>query len=161
MKVKVMFKTKASSNLMKWFWICSCPLYFSTLFYVVFFSGRRPSASLGAHHVLPRLEPFTMKWYLYKHVQDVSSVYLDVIGNIVMFVPLSLFLFIVFGFRRFGYILLLGFLLSLAIEITQYITGVGFPDIDDVIFNTFGTVLGVLIIKGIESVVLTDLHKNM
>jgi glycopeptide antibiotics resistance protein len=161
MAVKVVFKKEVSRNLIKWFWICSCPLYFSTLFYVVFFSGRRPSASLGAHHVKPRLEPFTMKWYLYKHVQDVNSVYLDVIGNIVMFVPFSLFLFIVFGFRRLDYILLLGFLLSLAIEITQYITGVGFPDIDDVIFNTFGTVLGLLIITGVNRVVLMDVYKKM
>lgn len=109
----------------------------------------------------PRLEPFTLKWYLYRHGQDVSSVYLDVIGNIVMFVPVSLFLFVVFGFRRFDYILLFGFLLSVAIEVTQYITGVGFPDIDDVIFNTFGAVLGILIIRGIDRVLLTDIHKNM
>lgn len=161
MAAKEVFKKEILSNLIKWFWIGSCPLYFSTLLYVVFFSGRRPSASLGAHHIQPRLEPFSMKWYLYRHGHDISSVYLDVIGNIVMFVPFSLFLFIVFGLRKPSYILLLGFLLSVAIEITQYITGVGFPDIDDLIFNTFGAVLGVLIIKGIKRVMLTDIHKNM
>lgn len=161
MTTKVILKKRISNNLIKWFWICSCPLYFSTLFYVVFLSGRRPTASLGPHHVQPRLEPFTLKWYLYRHGQDVSGVYLDVIGNIVMFVPFALFLFVVFGLRRFDYILLFGFLLSVAIEITQFITGVGFPDIDDVIFNTFGAVLGILIIKGIDRVVLKDVYKNM
>lgn len=94
-------------------------------------------------------------------MHDVSSVYLDVIGNIIMFVPFTLFLYVVFGFRKLGAIFIFGFLLSLSIEIIQYITGVGVPDIDDVIFNSFGTFLGVLIIKGVNYAYATDVHKIM
>jgi len=145
-------KKKINNKLVKWFWLISCPVYFFTLFYVVFFSGRRPKASLGYHAVKPRLEPFTSKWYLYTHGFDVSSIYLDVVGNVVMFVPYTLFLYIVFRFYRLRYILLSAFLLSVGIEVTQYVTGVGFPDIDDVIFNSFGAFLAILIIKGLDNV---------
>lgn len=140
------------NNFTKWFWICTCPLYFITLFYVVFLAGRRPSPSLGWHSTKPRLKPFTFKWHLYKHGYDVSSVYLDIIGNIVMFVPFTLFLYVAFGLRRFNHIFFYGVLMSFGIEIVQYITGVGFPDIDDIIFNSFGAFLGILIIKGINRV---------
>jgi len=69
-----------------------------------------------------------------------------------MFVPYTLFLYIVFRFYRLRYILLSAFLLSVGIEVTQYVTGVGFPDIDDVIFNSFGAFLAILIIKGLDNV---------
>ena len=154
-----MLEKKITQKLTRWFWICSCPPYVFTLFYVVFFSGRRPSPSLASHSIRPRLEPFTLKWYLYTHGQDVSSVYLDVVGNVFMFVPFALFLYIVFHVRRFDFILFFGFLFSLGIEVTQYITGVGFPDVDDVIFNTFGVLLGIIIIKGVSQVIIADIHK--
>lgn len=87
---------------------------------------------------------------MYTHVKDVSSVYLDVIGNVIMFTPLPLFLYIVFGVKRYTWMLVIGFFLSLSIEVIQYLTGVGVTDIDDLLFNTFGVVLGVLIIDGIK-----------
>jgi len=85
-------------------------------------------------------------------MRDLSNVYLDVIGNIVMFTPLSLFLYIVFGIKHYGKILFLGFFLSFCIEAGQYFMGVGVPDVDDLIFNTFGVLLGVIIIDGVRRV---------
>ena len=40
-----------------------------------------------------------------------------------------------------------GFMFSFAIEIMQYITGRGLADIDDLINNTLGAVIGYLIFK--------------
>lgn len=135
---------------MKLVWKVWCFLYFVILFYVVFFSGRRPNPAWGEHRTGPIFQPFRLKWYLYRHASDVSSVYLDIIGNIVMFTPLPLFLYIVFGFKHYGWMIGLGFLSSFCIEACQYFFGVGIPDIDDWIFNTIGTILGVLIIHGIR-----------
>lgn len=42
-------------------------------------------------------------------------------------------------------VLLIGFLLSLGIEISQYIFGTGVTEVEDLILNTLGTALGYLL----------------
>ncbi|MDM8176732.1 MULTISPECIES: VanZ family protein [Olivibacter] len=136
---------------MKWVWRVWCLLYFIILFYVVFFAGRRPNPTFESTDSRPLLLiPFKMKWYLYKHAIDVNSVYLDILGNIVMFVPLPLFLYIVWKVKRPHTMFWIGFIASFIVEFTQYITGVGLADIDDLVFNSLGVLCGVTIIDGIK-----------
>jgi len=62
-------------------------------------------------------------------------------GNIVWFVPFGFYL----SFVKKSSVLkaiLFGFLLSLFIETTQYILGTGISEIDDLILNTFGSLVG-------------------
>lgn len=47
-------------------------------------------------------------------------------------------------FRR-KWVLLVSFLLSVAIEVTQYVTGLGIPEFDDVFGNTLGGWIGVMV----------------
>ena len=72
------------------------------------------------------------------------------VGNIVWFVPLGGYL--AWRFPRCGVWLATaaGFLLSLAIETSQYVFGVGVTELDDLVLNTAGTFLGAVFIKGIE-----------
>lgn len=135
---------------MTWLWRIWSLLYFILLGYVVFFAGRRPAFHWNPKESQFRFTPFTMKWYLYTHANNISSVYVDIMGNIVMFVPYTLFLYIVFGVRNYWLMMSSAFLLSVGIETIQYFTGVGYADIDDVIFNTFGALLGVLVIDGVK-----------
>ena len=65
----------------------------------------------------------------------------DIFKNIALFVPFG---FIVGG--RKG--VLLGFLFSCGIEITQYITRLGYCELDDMLNNTMRTVIGVLVNRG-------------
>ncbi|AKE42207.1 Glycopeptide antibiotics resistance protein [Corynebacterium kutscheri] len=71
--------------------------------------------------------------------------WMDSLGNIMLFLPFG---FLMMGLlqQRFRYPVLLaslaGFLASLSIEIAQYVFAVGFTDIDDLFFNTIGSVLG-------------------
>ncbi|WP_166670861.1 VanZ family protein [Olivibacter sp. XZL3] len=142
---------------MRWMWRAWCVLYFFILIYVVFFAGRRPSPTWGLdNNQQPLLIPFRLKWYQYTHAYNLSDVYLDVIGNIIMFVPMSLFLYIVFGVRKYSRLFLIGFLASLIIEIVQYVTGIGIPDIDDLIFNTAGAFLGIVVIDGVRRAILSN-----
>ena len=73
-------------------------------------------------------------------------------GNIAGFIPFGVYL----GYRgkkifpTVGY----GFLLSLFIEIMQYVWGVGISEIDDLILNTFGAFIGVAAVRVIEKVIL-------
>ena len=73
-------------------------------------------------------------------------------GNIALFMPLGACL-VVLGqnsrrirFGRGGTILL-AMVLSLGIEITQYVFSLGFSDVDDLVFNTLGASLGAFLLS--------------
>lgn len=68
----------------------------------------------------------------------------DIFKNIALFVPFG---FIIGGRKC----VLLGFLFSSGIEVTQYVTRLGYCELDDVLNNTVGTVLGVLVNRGIKA----------
>ncbi|MFF3025643.1 VanZ family protein [Gottfriedia sp. NPDC057948] len=75
-------------------------------------------------------------------------------GNILMFMPLGFLVPILWGnCKRLKNILMIGLIVSLSIESLQFVEcllGVGLGrkiDIDDVICNVFGTILGFLIYK--------------
>ena len=73
--------------------------------------------------------------------------------NILLFVPLGMLTPIViksFGSLKKNFIF--AFLLSLSIEILQIITKKGWFDVDDVINNTLGTVIGFILYLGIIDV---------
>lgn len=62
------------------------------------------------------------------------------VGNLIWFMPLGFLLPILTKLRR--PVILLGFLLSLYIEVSQYIFGTGVSEVEDLILNTLGTALG-------------------
>ncbi len=66
----------------------------------------------------------------------------DLLLNITLFVPLGFLLPLSCKKFTFYKTILAGFLLSLTIEITQYLAHLGCCDIDDIFNNTFGAVLG-------------------
>ena len=68
----------------------------------------------------------------------------NVIGNCLWFVPLGILLPAIYkSYRgRLWYVTFMGVIISSSIEILQYILCTGVTDIDDVICNTIGTVMG-------------------
>lgn len=77
-----------------------------------------------------------------QHTEE-SQMYPDILGNILLFVPCGILLkrFI----RKSGWCIFACFLISLAIESTQLITGRGIFEIADLLFNTLGGIVGILI----------------
>jgi glycopeptide antibiotics resistance protein len=75
---------------------------------------------------------------------------LNVAGNILIFVPMGFFLPYFFkGLRRTKSLLLVIVLMSLSIETLQILTSTGEFDVDDVILNTVGAMVGYfLFVKG-------------
>lgn len=70
--------------------------------------------------------------------------------NILLFFPMPIFLYMLYStFRTFKNSLLAGLFTSMAIEAAQYILHCGWCDIDDILSNTSGVVLGWLCIHGI------------
>ncbi|MGY3778640.1 VanZ family protein [Isobaculum melis] len=74
----------------------------------------------------------------------------NLFGNIFWFVPMGLMLPALLKKSKQIKTLLIGFGVSLSIEVMQFIFQTGISDIDDVIFNTLGTLLGLLVFSGIS-----------
>lgn len=69
--------------------------------------------------------------------------WLNVLLNIAVFVPLGVLLPLLWKrFRKWPWMLGMGFLTTLYIECVQYIKGAGLFDVDDLLCNTLGAMLG-------------------
>ena len=76
----------------------------------------------------------------------------EIILNVVIFVPLGIYAGILFQHWTFGRKLLLFFLASFLVEGLQFILAVGAFDVTDIIANTFGGVIGLLVFYAMEKV---------
>ena len=77
----------------------------------------------------------TSRSHMYMHAMFIE--------NIIMFIPFGVLLPIVFKQVRSGWkCVLIGFLCSCGIEITQHITQRGYLQLDDVVTNTVGMFIG-------------------
>lgn len=76
-----------------------------------------------------------------------AGIILNIIGNILLFVPLGLFLPLFWSyFNRAKRTILFGFGMSLSIELIQLVAG-GVTSVDDLILNTVGAALGFALAK--------------
>ena len=83
---------------------------------------------------------FVLFSYAGKFLKE-QSVRVGVINSIWLFIPLGTGLYRSFQKK---WVLLIPFVISVAIETTQYITGLGIAEFDDVFGNTMGSWIGVL-----------------
>lgn len=71
---------------------------------------------------------------------------LQLVMNVVLYIPLGLFLPCCFRlFERVRYTVLTAFLCSLCIETIQGVFGIGCFEVDDILNNTLGALIGVLL----------------
>lgn len=92
--------------------------------------------------------PFKILVEIYQEVfvnDNINYFIINFLGNIIMFIPIGLLIPILFKTSDL-FVILSGFCFSLFIEISQLFLIRG-TDIDDLIFNTFGSILGLLIYK--------------
>lgn len=73
--------------------------------------------------------------------------------NILLFYPLGLIASALSDKKR---ILFFGVFLSIAIEVNQYIFHLGYAEVDDVIHNSLGMIIGVLVVSMIKKCVDVD-----
>jgi glycopeptide antibiotics resistance protein len=83
---------------------------------------------------------FVLFSYAGKFLKE-QSVRVGVINNIWLFIPLGMGLYRWFQKK---WVLVIPFVMSVAIETTQYITGLGLAEFDDVFGNTMGGWIGIL-----------------
>lgn len=91
------------------------------------------------------LMPFVeiRRFWKYRDQLGNFAVFSNIFGNVIGFLPWGFILPIIFRrMDRAFLIFLSGFLLSLTVEAIQLISKVGCFDVDDLILNTLGAVLG-------------------
>ena len=90
--------------------------------------------------------PFSSITVFLQSVQAVSLsdyAFRNLAGNIILFVPIGIFLPVLFvKQRKFGIFLLTTVIIISAVEITQLVTLLGTCDVDDLLLNTAGACIG-------------------
>ena len=81
----------------------------------------------------------------------------NLLGNVLIFIPLGFLLpLLIKRFRNTWLILMAGFFLSVFYECFQLVTGIGVFDVDDMLLNTLGTAIGVIIFWIIKKIFPTN-----
>ncbi len=126
---------------------CMFVVYIAALLYVMFFSedlGRTGAARTYRYNLVLFKE---IKRFIYNYQNlGLMAVLLNVAGNILVFMPFGFMLPILTSYKgKFVSALFGTFALSLFIETTQLIFRVGCFDVDDLLLNTVGGVLGYIV----------------
>ena len=97
------------------------------------------------------LTPF---WEYRELIYGVDKLYWfgQIIGNITMLMPLGVYLCLMYRRLNAIHIGMIGCACSVCIELTQYLTGRGLLEFDDIFHNTFGAVIGYIIMKKLTCV---------
>ena len=123
---------------------------------IVYFPWHLEDGHIGLLHFnAERIFPFWLKLTPVVHLFDIYDGWkLNLLGNITMFIPVGIFW--PFCFKKLnnvGKVVFAGFGYSLIIEISQLLFYERSSDIDDLITNTTGVLIGALIYFGIQSII--------
>lgn len=124
-------------------------VYLILLCYFLFFADRmgRAFSERTYHYNLTPFKEITRFW-VYRHTLDFWSVMLNLVGNVAAFIPFGVMLPCLFPkCRKFFLTALFSFEFSLCVEVIQLTGKVGIFDVDDILLNTLGGVMGFLVYR--------------
>ncbi len=126
-------------------------LYILGLCYFLFFAeilgfGRMHDSEVYQYNL--ELFKEIERFYRYRHQLGFKAVFLNLAGNVIGFIPFGMLTPILFPVaKRMISVICLTFLLSLSFETLQLIFKVGSFDVDDLLLNTIGGLLGYILYK--------------
>ncbi len=85
------------------------------------------------------------RFITYREQLGMFAVFANLLGNILIFVPYGFFISMAAERRGFFKTLFFSFGLSLCVELVQLATRVGSFDVDDILLNTIGGILGYIL----------------
>lgn len=113
--------------------------------------GSRDGQMGGSYNLLPF---HSISGYLFNSADVSRTVVIDnLLGNIVIFIPYGIYLQVLKKDKRFRISLLFVICTSVLIECIQFAFRLGMADIDDVILNSVGGIVGILAYKGLMKAV--------
>ena len=121
-------------------------VYIICLAYFLFFAESTGRTFEGrTYHYNLELFKEIRRFIVHRHTLGTKAVLLNLVGNIVAFVPFGFFLPIMYPrCRNFLYTVFFSFEVSLAVETIQLVSKVGSFDVDDMLLNTIGGAMGCL-----------------
>ena len=123
---------------------CLFIIYLLALAYFLFFAeatGRTFSDRTYQYNLILFHE--IRRFIIYRRQLGFAAVMLNLVGNVIAFVPFGVFLpLLVRRVRSFIKTSLLGFEFSLFVELVQLFSKVGSFDVDDILLNTLGVIGG-------------------
>lgn len=123
-------------------------IYVAVLSYLLFFSEYygRGETSTDYHYNLTLFKEIR-RFYEYREVLGTRVVLVNLVGNVLAFVPYGFVLPELYpGLRRLYRISLCTFVFSLLVEFLQLFFRVGTFDVDDLLLNTIGGILGYVLL---------------
>jgi glycopeptide antibiotics resistance protein len=136
-------KKKGHSDFFYWFLFI---LYLFFLFYFLFFSEKM--GRLTGEQYRYNLVPFReiRRFIKYREIVGWKAFFVNIIGNIIAFVPFGMLVPRLSGRMKHWYLVtLLALEFSFAVEVVQLVLKLGCFDVDDLILNTVGGLIGYLI----------------
>lgn len=144
MRQGIIVKTKTKQTIRIWGWIFFM-IYVCLLLYFLFFAEWYGRKNWGDYHYRYNLILFKeiKRFWMYREQLGMTAVMLNLAGNVIGFLPFGFILPIIGRrMRSIFRVTLLGFLLSLAVELLQLVFKVGCCDVDDLLLNTAGAFIG-------------------
>lgn len=120
-------------------------IYVLFLVYILFFISSRLTTYNNIN-----LIPFATidRYFRFFEYFTFTNWFLNIFGNIIIFIPFGFLLpVVVTYFNRFWKLLSITLIVTMSVETLQYVTKVGELDIDDVILNTLGSIMGYILYK--------------
>ena len=135
----------------------SFAVYLLLVAYIVFAARRRQLHTPEEFRTFANFIPLNNLLPL-KHIMSFSrqSIYdtaENIFGNIALFMPLPFFLRHLLDIKGDRLIIIIALLTSTTIEAMQFIVGVGIADVDDILLNTFGALMGVVAVNKLPKIV--------
>ena len=122
-------------------------IYLAGLCYFLFFAenyGRIHGQEIYRYNLVPFKE--IERFWIYRSELGIHSFY-NLVGNILIFMPAGFFVPILWRNKRgFKFTVCVTFQMSLLVEILQLVLRVGSFDVDDLILNTLGGMLGYILL---------------
>lgn len=129
-------------------------IYLLVLIYLLFFSERY-GRTQGTGEYRYNLVPFTeIKRYIIYSDRFTSELFLiNIVGNMLAFVPFGFFVPLINSdYKNVLKVSLLSMVFSAIVEVVQLLSKVGSFDVDDIILNTLGGLVGALIYYIIDGI---------
>lgn len=139
--------SKKSKDKLRLFCLVLFIIYIIVIVYFLIFSdgfGRGHGYDTRRYNLEPFLE--IKRFIKYRELLTTESVMLNLVGNVVAFIPFGMLIRWVRNKKTNAFVALFySFTFTLAIELVQFITKLGVFDVDDIIMNTLGGLLGYII----------------
>lgn len=142
---RIIIMKKHNMNILREIAINIFFVYFlAVLYFTIFKNGLLEISLLHFGHInlIPLRE--TIRMFVNNPMGN-KYAYYNVIGNILLFMPLGFLIPMLFKtYDNFKKVMICGIVTSFAIEFIQYFTAMNLSDVDDIIFNTIGALLGLI-----------------